>query len=305
MPEPQQPQAPESQPKPPQSNISSRHAAVYDQLDNQRQAEAAPTTVPAVQPAPIVPPAIPIPQPELTTPPPEAQPQSAEPEKLFAGKYKSVEELEKGYQEVQRAFHEKAQKASELEKKFGSIGINLNQLSQEQVAQKTAEAVAQDPDLLDLMVNDPKQFEATLVQRVGNQLHAVQQVQTTISTWESKNPDLVNYKHWVDAEVRRLVTEDPDSLGDINALLEKATNNIRSFGQQSFAAGKQETVQMQGEANKFALAPGQGQEHQPQPVPAPAGDPLDEYISARKKEYQRVSQGAGGGIGTLRRPIGQ
>jgi hypothetical protein len=52
---------------------------------------------------------------------PDQATEESKEEKLFAGKYKSAEELEKAYKESEKMAHEKAQKAAEVEKQLKEL----------------------------------------------------------------------------------------------------------------------------------------------------------------------------------------
>lgn len=52
---------------------------------------------------------------------PDQTTEESKEEKLFAGKYKTAEELEKAYKESEKAFHEKSQKAADAEKQLKEL----------------------------------------------------------------------------------------------------------------------------------------------------------------------------------------
>lgn len=65
--------------------------------------------------------------PEVKAEEPEKQLVTEEkPKRKYAGKFESDEELEKGYLELEKGFHEKGQKASELEKAFQQLKPYVN-----------------------------------------------------------------------------------------------------------------------------------------------------------------------------------
>ena len=281
--------------KKPLSNLSPQHEKAY-------QALAEPLV--AVQP-PVIspPPAIPLAQPNQA--PVEALPAQPPPEtpKLFAGKYKTVEELEKGYDEAQKAFHGRSQELADLKKQRESV---LQAVQPE--APKPAATEAPPVDLLDLLVNKPDEFRQAIVGEVAQYVTAYQTSRNIEDTWKRENSDLVPHSHLVTAEIQRLVREKPESTSNPTALLADATKNIRQLFNSSFAAGKQEAAQVMKEASGSSLSSvAQSAEHgTPPPVPATTPDSyFDDYLAERKARNKKLMQDASTGVGRLHLGLGQ
>lgn len=99
---------------------------------------------------------------DSTPPEPEAQPQTP---KLFAGKYKTVQDLENAYSEAQKAISVKGQEAAEARRQLNEYNQYLQMLAQQQAYQQALQAqqaqmqqMQQAPPPVQEPTLDPEQF---------------------------------------------------------------------------------------------------------------------------------------------------
>jgi len=235
----------------------------------------------------------------------ELKPEEKPPELIF-GKYKSLEDAQKGYKELERSFHEKSQIASQASKQVDYLKqfVDVSRLQEgaQQVAQESVKQEVQSPDLLDLLVNNPQEFERRSTERAAHLATAYMETQRIVNLWEQQNPDLVQYKHLINSEVVRLANDKPELVGNVPELLSLATNNLRSAFNFHRQEGQKEAMQVQSESRGFAISQvPQSSEHVPQPpVEKPAGQSFDDYITERRQEFDRKTFGFGGSTGPLK-----
>jgi len=135
-------------------------------------------------------------------------------EKLFFGKYKSLEEAEKGYRELEQGFHAKAQEASQwreiadrpINVEYGRQGrgdYNIPyqpQPSQDQAAQELTQ-LYQDPVGWKARVKQEAAQEAA--QAAINLVSKQEALKARVEDWRSRNKDLDSYQDLLESHVRR------------------------------------------------------------------------------------------------------
>jgi len=272
--------------------------------------------LPIVPPATVPPPAVALPQPDRQ--PQAGQPTPPPPPQLIFGKYKTLDEAEKGYKELERTFHTVSQERAQLKKQ-----LEPAQPTQPQ-PQAQGTPVADTTDYLDLIVNNkPGSFEEALVNRIApvleRRITAKTEADRLALSWQQINPDLADKTHFINAEMHRLISQDQEfqqkaaeqrvEQSDVNRLLESATRNVRSFLNIATAQGKAEAATIIGETKTLGLstvpqatATEVGAASQPAP---PAEDPTDAYLKERRANVMKLSQGATSGVSRLYKPAGQ
>lgn len=157
---------------------------------------------------------------------PAAEPPKPEaPPKLYAGKFKSTEELERGYEEAQKLITKQGQEAAELRK----------QTAQPKAPEipKTPQQIASDEErknqFLAEFVKDPEKVIGEVQNRAVQQTQVALQTQQMRADWIKANPDLAELEKFVAVEVASLIQTDPELAGNPNALLQKATDNFRQI----------------------------------------------------------------------------
>ncbi len=154
-----------------------------------------------------------------------------QPEKLFAGKYKTVEELESAYKEAEKGFHGDRQERAELKRQLDELKEALAPKKPEQdpkeYRQKLVERLYEEPDTvineLANQIADKKMQQALgpvmpIIQQVitNNQVQQfmdavpdAKQYATDMAAIVKANPDLMKRKDWIEkaylqAKVARL-----------------------------------------------------------------------------------------------------
>lgn len=159
---------------------------------------------------------------------PAAESHNPEPPKLYAGKYKSIEELEKGYEEAQSAMTKAQQKAAELERNAVQKAAEPAKPVEKTPAQAAAEEKARQ-DFLNRFVENPEGVVNDYVAKAQQTTAAALAAQQMMHNWKQNNPDLAEHEVRVAFEMAQLMQSDPELAKDSQALLDKATANFRQF----------------------------------------------------------------------------
>lgn len=175
----------------------------------------------------VKPPAEPTPPPEAAKPPePAAPPPTPEPPKLYAGKFKSAEELEKGYEEAQKLITKQGQEKAELERqRLAAPPPPPAPKTPEQIAAEQAQA----NKVLNDFVADPEGYLNKRDQKVQQTTLVALKAQSVAEQWRKDNPDLAQHEIRVAFEATLLAQSDPELAANHEALLQKATDNFRQF----------------------------------------------------------------------------
>lgn len=163
-------------------------------------AEAKPEPVEAAKPAETAPPA----------------------EKVYAGKFKSVEELEKGYLEAQKAFHQKATEAAVIKQQQEAV-------PQPKTPAQMAAEEAQKAQFLERFVKDPEGVINEYQQKATQQTAVALAAQQVATDWRKSNPDIAEHEVRVAFEANLLAQSDPELAKDYAALINRATEQFRQF----------------------------------------------------------------------------
>lgn len=277
-------------------------------LDRNELGEKNQVNQPAPSPSAAAPEPVATPVPEPATAPQPVTP-AAEPPKLLAGKYKTTEELEKGYLESQKGFSAKVQ--AEVQKALPeAVNAALKekglQLSEQQQAANMAVnkplTAMTDDEILDLQVKSPQDFVRKQREETLQAIRA-SQVQ---EQWRRDNKDLLDMKisddegeqftgeFLVSQMTLALAQKQPDLLSDGTgeALLRAATGRVRNFiaglqnqGKQQAMVVRETVTPLQATTASQAEAPGNAA---PQP-PAKNVDPADEEVERLRSEQRRTT----------------
>ena len=213
--------------------------------------------------------------------PKAAEEKPAEPV-LLAGKYKTPEDLEKAYKELERKFHEDRQKAK----------TETTEQKVEVSAKETAKEVLNEtPKYADLLLEDPRKFEDTMFERIDQRMKTHAQVQELQAEWEKTNPDLKDMRDYVSIEVKQILASHPEKAGaDLRALLSEATGNLRAKLQPMMAQAEQKAMTVRTTVQPLGVTGAtRKEEHTPAEKGAPNVDPLEAELKARKAHLSRVT----------------
>ena len=218
--------------------------------------EAAPAPAPATEtstaaPAPVV---------STSTAPPASD------AKLYAGKFKSVEDLEKSYEEIQKSFTVKAQEAATARKALEE---------REKAAPKTPEETETERlARINLMLADPDKYFAEQARKANEAILAenksMREVAAKVEAWREVNKDVAPYEDYIGVVMHRLTTSDPKL--DPLAALDQATTAVRAEIGKIREAGRLEALSIQSGATTPAAAKVIVPPPTEHPSPAPMSD---------------------------------
>lgn len=207
-----------------------------------------------------------------------------EPPKLYAGKFKTVEDLEKSYQEAEKAMTQKAQEAAELRKQ--------QQAAPPPAAKTAADLEKEKAAFLERFVNNPQQVIQEYQERATQQTMTALSAQQTAEDWRKSNPDLAPHEFFVAAESFRLSQSDPELAKDPKALLLKASDNFRQTLGAIRTEGAKEALTTETRVTPLlsSTAPSPATE-QPSKAPLTADAAFDAHMQMLKSEERRSHQG--------------
>lgn len=235
-------------------------------------------------------------QPKPTEAPPDAgapkEPASPEPPKLYAGKYKTPEELEKAYQEAQRI----------ISKQGAKVNQTLEEIARDAAKAKEAAPLAAVSDEMPDPVTDLDKFKAWQVaqlNRVRYESIAQDKYSKAVAEFNEQYKDLVDAQamEWVNSRLlidNRFVQgyqkflQDPitNDLSELRAVATEHADYVRSMIAQLRVAGRTEERQKQAEIMP-QLTP-QSPERPPSGTPSTAEDPADEYVRLRQERLNKI-----------------
>lgn len=230
--------------------------------------------------------------PDAAAPPAEATPPAP---KLYAGKFKSPEELETGYSEAEKAMHKAMQEASDLRKKF-EAAETAKAATPAAPPVKTPEQVKQETEdnskLLNDFVSNPREFINKSVAEHEQQMQVALKAAQTAEQWRRENPDLVEHEIRVAFEASVLQQQDPELAKDPNALIAKATANFRQMVGKIRTEGAKEALTT--ETRSIPLLSNTAQptaSGEPEKAPLTWDDAFDSHLKMLKAEEQRSHRG--------------
>jgi len=131
--------------------------------------------------------------------------------KLFFGKYKTLEEAEAGYKEVERSFHAKSQEASTYKEIVDKIGSGDDSYGQRGTYVPTAPTPNDATQELTSFYTDPKKWKeqvkreaiAEATQLISGEVRKNQDLSSKVSNWASKNSDISEHQDLLEIYVKR------------------------------------------------------------------------------------------------------
>lgn len=149
--------------------------------------------------------------------------------KLFFGKYKSIEEAEQGYKELERGFHSKAQEAKQW-KEIADRGTYVPTSTPANAPAATPPADATN-ELTEFYAN-PAGWRKKIVSQTKEELRREQEenarqaseTATRINEWGKRNPDLAKHGVLLETYVRRT-----DPRLSIESRLDQAAEETRAY----------------------------------------------------------------------------
>lgn len=231
------------------------------------------------------------PKPETSATPAPA-PEAPKVERVYAGKFKSIEELEKGYEESQKAMTKAFQDKANLERqqvaKAAEPPPPPPQLTPEQQAAKAAKA----NEILNKFVSDPEGFVSEKIQENQRITEVALKTQQFVHDWRTANPDLVEHEFYVTAEYARLMQSDPELAKDPQRMIEAATANFRQLTGKLRNEGAREALTQETRVIPLvgSTAPPTATE-QPSEAPLTWDDAFSQHLKMLKGAEQRSHRG--------------
>jgi hypothetical protein len=226
--------------------------------------------------------------------PPAEPPKPAEaapvPEKVYAGKFKTPEDLEKAYQESESRMTRAMQEAADLRKQAAAAPPPAP------VPKTTEQIAAEEADknrFLQEFVSDPKGVITRYQQQAVQQTQVALTAQRVAEQWRTENPDLAEHEVRVAFEATYLAQSDPELAKNPAALLTKATDNFRQFTGKLRTDGAKEALTQQTRVIPLLsnTAPAPATEQPPPKAPQTPSDTLDAHVRWLKEQEQRSHRG--------------
>lgn len=190
-----------------------------------------------------------------TAPPPPTE------EKVYAGKFKTVEDLEKSYREMESSYTKKAQEVATARKALEErerIAPSAPKSDEETAAERLAR--------VNEMLNDPDAYftkQAKLANdKIESERVSRRQTEQIMDSWREQNKDMtgtlelgeekIPLEQFVGAEMSRITANDPNV--DPLAALQKATTNIRAAVGILIDRGRKEALSVQSSVTQTAPA---------------------------------------------------
>jgi hypothetical protein len=261
--------------------LSGETGTYFEPVAEQPPADA-PPVAPPKEDAPVVSTeAAPPPTPTLSTS--TAPPAAPADEKLYAGKFKTPEDLAKGYEELQKSFTTKAQEAASARKALEE---------REKAAPKTPEETeAERLTRINEMLTDPDGYFRKQAEKASEiaivEAKNARDVAAKVEAWRTTNKDVAPYEDYIGVVMQRLTAADPSL--DPMAALERATTAVREDVGKIREAGKLEALAIQGSVTQTSAA----KVNTPPPTEQPSSAPVtDEQARNQHLDFLK-SQAAG------------
>lgn len=201
-------------------------------------------------------------------PPPTLSTSTAPPptEKLYAGKFKTPEDLEKSYIEIEKTFTTKAQEAAQAKKALEAAEA-ARRASPESIAATDEEARLK---LINDFLTNPTGVIKDIESRVTESTRNQQETAAKVSAWRELNKDVVPYEDYIGVVTARLAAQDPNI--DPWAAFDQATTLVRAEVGKIYERGKLEALSIQGSVTQTSAA----KVNVPPPTEQPSKAPMSE-----------------------------
>lgn len=197
--------------------------------------------------------------------------------KLYAGKYKSPEELERAYKELERGYHDSNERFSRLEEKFDQFSSRLDEgYGRGQAHTVPQESTGDNDRVLREFYTNPAQVLSTVeeraVRRAKQELTKEQQQvndhATRVNGWLGQNQDIASYP-----ELLTYYVGQTDGRKSIESRLDQAAVKVR----QRILELRGKPAEGDPNPETIVEAPGgmsqaSGATRSAQPQPAPSGE---------------------------------
>jgi hypothetical protein len=210
------------------------------------------------------------------------------PEKVYAERFKSVEELEKGYLESKKEMQKALAERDDLKRK---IETQPPPPPPPKTPEQIALEEADKNKFLAEFVADPKKVITEYQQKAIQQTQVALAAQEVAADWRKNNPDLAEYEYYVTAEASRLMV-DPELAVDPKRLFATATANFRQVTGKLRTEGAKEALTQETRVIPLlsnTAPPANGQP--PKETPLSPDDAFNAHIKMLKEQEQRSHRG--------------
>lgn len=212
--------------------------------------------------------------------------------KLYAGKFKTVDELDNSYQEAQKLITRQGQELAELKKSKVAEAAAPPPAPVKTPAQIATDEERKNKFLTDF-VADPEKVMSDLQQRSIQQTKAALEAQQLTNDWRKTNTDIAEHEFFVTAEAYRLSQSDPELAANPTALLSKATENFRQVAGKLRSEGAREALTSETRVIPLlqTTAPTTATEQPSEKAPLTADAAYDAHMRMLKDQERRSHQG--------------
>lgn len=224
---------------------------------------------------------------EAIPPPAQAAPEP----KVYAGKFKSPEELERGYLEAEKAMQKAMQEKADLQRQALAQTVAPPAPvapSPEQLAVKQAEA----NKIVTEFVQDPKGFLDKHHQESTQRVQVALQAQAITEQWKRNNPDIAEHERFVAFEAATLMQSEPELAKNPSALFDKATANFRQLTGKFRTEGAKEALTQETRVIPLASSSTTPTaSEQPAKAPLTADAAYEQHLRMLKENENRSHRG--------------
>jgi len=207
---------------------------------------------------------------------------------LLAGKFKTPEDLVRGYEELQKSFTTKAQEAATARKALEEREKQAPPSPEETEAERLAR--------VNEMLTDPDGYFRKQAQRANDiavaEAKQAREVTAKVEAWRETNKDVAPYEDYIGVVMHRFTAADPNL--DPMAALEKATTSVREEVGKIREAGRLEALAIQGSVTQTSAA----KVNTPPPTEQPSQAPMTEQSA-----FEAHMASLKGSAASVRRPV--
>lgn len=217
-----------------------------------------------------------------------------EPPKMYAGKFKTPEDLEKSYRELEAHSTRLAQEKAELERQRTAQAAAppeppKPQLTDAQRREQLLQRLVNEPDKV---LGEIEQSASRSAQMAMQQTQSALAAQSIATEWRKNNPDIAEHEKFVTQIATELTASDPELAKDPVALVNRASDTWRQITGKIRTDAKKEALTTESRVIRLQdTAPATATEQPSQKAPLSDDAAFDTHIRMLKAEERRSHQG--------------
>ena len=212
--------------------------------------------------------------------------------KLFFGKYKSIEEAERGFKELERSFHAKAQEASTYKEIVDKIGPGTDDSRQTYTPQLVADHGDATQELTEFYANPrgwkekvKKEAAEEIRRTISGETRQANELASRVNVWASHNSDVTEHQDLLEVYVKRTDARlSPENRLDLAA--GEVRKRLAALRGTKVSDDKVDPNTMDGDPGSFRDESG-NQVQKQQQAPASGEAELASYASNRNKSRMK------------------